>query len=436
MKPEHFDTARLHAGYDPAAHLQSPLVPIYQTAAFGLGDTETAAAITAGTKADAYTYSRVGNPTVRAFEKRLAALDGGTDAVAVGSGMAAISYALLNVAEGGGRILAPTNIYGASLDEFRTLLPKFGIQFDFFDDINDLTTIKSLLRPETKAIYIESVANPSTEVADIAALAQIAHAAGIPLIVDNTFPTPYLCRPFEFGADIDVYSSTKGINGHGNVVSGVVIDHGQFDWNNDKFPQMTEPEFILGDEAQHKTTSFYSEFGANAFINRIRMKYLRLFGAVMSPFDAYLALLGLETISERLSKEVQSATAIAQYLTTNPHVKHVYYSGIEKDNQLVKKYFPHGIGAILSFELAGDEEQVAKVLDNVHVFTYLPNVGDVRSLIVNPVKVTHREMPQAIRLKNQLNQQVLRLSIGLEDVQDLIADLDQAIRQAFVLPQE
>lgn len=431
MESEHFDTLRLHAGYEPADHLQSPIVPIYQTAAFGLGDTQTAAAIAAGTKSDAYTYSRVGNPTVRAFEKRLAVLDGGVDAVAVGSGMAAISYALLNVAEGGGRVLAPTNIYGASLDEFRTLLPKFGIEFDFFDDINDLAAIKSLIQADTKAIYIESVANPSTEVADIEALAQIAHAAGIPLIVDNTFPTPYLCRPFDFGADIDVYSSTKGINGHGNVVSGVIVDHGKFDWHNGKFPQMTESEFILGNEAKQQTASFYSKFGAKAFISRIRMKYLRLFGAVMSPFDAYLALLGVETISERLSKEVQSTKAIATYLTTNSHVEHVYYSGIEADNKLVKKYFPRGIGAILSFELAGTEQQVAAVLDHVHVFTYLPNVGDVRSLIVNPVKVTHREMPQAIRLKHKLNQKVLRLSIGLEDVNDLIADLDQAIAQAF-----
>lgn len=430
MSNQKFDTERLHAGYDPADHQYASSVPIYESAAFGFGDAARANGILDGT-VSGYSYTRNGNPTTAVLEKRIAALEGGVDAVAVGSGMAAITYTILNVAEGGGRILAPTNIYGASLDEFRTLFPKFGIQFDFYDDVNDLDEVRKRLHPDTKAIYVESVANPSTEITDIEALAKIAHENGIPLIVDNTFPTPYLLQPFKFGADIDVYSSTKGINGHGNVISGLVVDHGQFDWANGKFPQFTEPEFTLGDEENGKQVSFVDKFGKGAFAARIQTKYVRLFGGLLGPFEAYLVLLGLETISERLEKEVANATAVAKFLATNPHVKRVYYSGIEPNNPLVPKYFPKGIGAILAFEVSGSEKEVANILDNVELFSYLPNVGDAKSLIVNPTRTTHREIPSAIRAKHALNNQVIRLSIGLEDAADLIADLDQAITKAF-----
>ncbi|WP_395387017.1 O-acetylhomoserine aminocarboxypropyltransferase/cysteine synthase family protein [Pediococcus parvulus] len=431
MTENKFDTLRIHAGYDPKDHRFASSVPIYQTAAFGLENTAMADKIVTGKLAGRYDYSRDGNPTVRVFEERIAALDGGIDAVAVGSGMAAISYTILNVAENGGRIIAPRNIYGSSLDEFRTFFPKFGINFDFVDDINDFQAVQSLIEKDTKAIYVESVANPSTEIADLEKLAEIAHAAKIPLIVDNTFPTPYLLIPFEHGADITVYSSTKGINGHGNVISGLVVDHGTFDWDSPKFPQFSETEFTLGDEDLHTQESFVSKFGKQAFIRRIRMKYLRLLGAVLEPVDAYLILLGLETISERLDREVASATKIAQFLTENEHVKKVFYSGIEKGNPLVKKYFPKGVGGILSFELKGNSKNVATLIDNVRVFSYLPNIGDSRSLIVNPTRTTHREVPAEIRESQGLNDQVLRLSIGLEDVDDLIGDLKQAIKVAF-----
>ncbi|ANK60514.1 MULTISPECIES: O-acetylhomoserine aminocarboxypropyltransferase/cysteine synthase family protein [Loigolactobacillus] len=431
MSEQDYDTLRIHAGYRPKEHLYASSVPIYETAAFGLGDAQTAEEIAAGVKKDRYSYSRVGNPTVKVLEDRIAALEGGIGAVAVSSGMAAISYAILNVAEGGGRIIAPINIYGASLDEFRTLLPKFNINFDFYDEVNDLKRVKQLIRPNTKAIYVESIANPSTEIADIEGLAKIAHAAGIPLIVDNTLPTSYLFRPFTFGADVVVYSSTKGINGHGNAISGLIVDHGQFDWTNGHFPQFTEDEFILTGESQDTSTSFSTKFGANAFIARIKMKYARLFGGTLGPFDAYLALLGLETISERLTKEVHNATAIAQYLQTNSHIEQVYYSGIDKADPLLAKYFPKGIGGILSFKVAGNEEQTKKILDQVKIFNYLPNIGDVRSLIVNPTRVTHREIPKNMLLRQHLTNEVLRLSIGLENVENLISDLDQAITKAF-----
>lgn len=426
-----FDTKRIHAGYCPKDHHYASSVPIYQTAAFGLTNTEVANQIVTGQLTGRFDYSRDGNPTVEVLEERIATLEGGIGAVAVASGMSAISFAILNVAECGGRIIAPVNIYGSSLDEFRNFFPNYGINFDLVDDINDLAKVQSLIKPDTKAIYVESVANPSTEIADIENLAKIAHQAGIPLIVDNTFPTPYLLRPFEFGADIVVYSSTKGINGHGNTLSGLIVDHGKFDWANGKFPQFTSTEFILGDEQRGIQESFASKFGPVAFIKRTRMKYVRLLGSVLSPIDAYFVLLGLETISERLDKEVSSAKKIAQFLTENEHVKQVFYSGLNEADPLVKKYFPKGVGAVLSFELAGNETNIAKLIDHIKLFSYLPNIGDAKSLIVNPARTTHREVPTAFRKRNGLNPQIIRLSIGLEDVADLIADLDQAIKQAF-----
>ncbi|WP_057895921.1 O-acetylhomoserine aminocarboxypropyltransferase/cysteine synthase family protein [Liquorilactobacillus oeni] len=426
-----FNTRRIHAGYKPSEHHFASSVPIYQTAAFELTNTQVANQIVTGQLPGRFDYSRDGNPTVAVFEKRIAALEGGVDAVAVGSGMSAISFAIFNVAEGGGRIIAPTNIYGSSLDEFRNFFPKFGINFDLVDSPNDFEGIKRLIGSDTKAIYVESVANPSTEIADIEGLAKIAHEAGIPLIVDNTLPTPYLLRPFEYGADITVYSSTKGINGHGNALSGLVVDHGKFDWNNGHFPQFTENEFILGDEEQHIQHSFVSKFGNAAFIKRIRMKYVRLLGSVLGPSEAYLILLGLETISERLDKEVSNAKKIAEFLAQSQYVKQVFYSGTESNNKLLKKYFPKGVGALLSFELKGKESNVAKLIENLHIFSYLPNIGDAKSLIVNPARTTHREVPQKIRIKHGLNNQLLRLSIGLEDADDLITDLRQGLERAF-----
>lgn len=431
LTQDKFDTLRIHAGYKPEENQFASSVPIYQTAAFGLSNTEVANQIVAGQQPGRFDYSRDGNPTVHVYEQRIAALEGGIDAVAVGSGMSAISFAIFNVAEGGGRIIAPTNIYGSTLDEFRNFFPKYGINFDFVDEVNDFDRIKSLIQDDTKAIYVESVANPSTEIADIETLATIAHEAGIPLIVDNTFPTPYLLRPFEYGADIVVYSSTKGINGHGNTLSGLVVDHGQFDWSSGKFPQFTEEEFNLGDEEQGIHESFYSKFGAAAFIKRIRMKYVRLLGSVLGPIDAYFVMLGLETISERLTKQVASTTAIAKFLAANEHVERVYYSGIEADNPLVPKYFPKGVGSVLSFELKGNETNIAKLIGNVKIFSYIPNIGDAKSLIVNPTRTTHREIPAEIRQKHAMNNQIIRLSIGLEDIDDLIGDLDQALAKAF-----
>ena len=435
MTKEKFDTLRIHGGYNPADHNYAASVPIYQNAAFALGSAERGEAVAAGTLPDSYSYSRVANPTVDVFEKRIAELHDAVGAVAVGSGMAAISYIILNVAENNGRNIAPKNFAGATLDEFQTLFPKFDIECDFVDNINDLDNVKATIKPDTKAIYVESVSNPTTEISDIEGLAKVAHQAGIPLIVDNTFSTPYLFNPIKFGADIVVYSSTKGINGHGNVIAGLVVDGGHFNWANGKFPQLDENEFTIKSKEFPTDYSFNNVFGKKAFIERIRLKYLRLFGAVLSPFDAYLELIGLETISERISKEVATATKIAKFLKKNPHVKRVYYSGLPGDAQedLAKKYYPKGIGTVVSFDLDGDLANVRKLLNSVKVFLYLPNVGDSRSLIVNPVKVTHREVAPDKRKANHLTNQLIRLSIGLEDSDDLISDLGQAIESAFKL---
>lgn len=427
-----FDTKKIHSGYEPKNFDYSATVPIFQSVAFDLGNTGRADQIVRGELPGAFMYSRVANPTVDIFEKRINALDGGVGAVAVASGMAAITYAILNVAEGGGRIIAPLDIYGASLDEFRTLLPKYNINFDFVENINDFDKIQELIRPDTKAIYVESVSNPITNIADISQLAKLAHKNKIPLIVDNTFPTPYLFNPIKFGADIIVYSSTKGVSGHGNVVSGIIVDGGKFEWTKEKFPQFFEPELTLDKEGR-EDNSFVGVFGKRAFSAHLRTKYLRLMGAVLNPFAAYLGLLGLETLSERVNKEVLTALKIARYLEKNEHIEKIFHSGLLNTPQrdLVEKYYPNGIGTVFSFKLRGTVENIKKLLNGVKLFTYLPNVGDNRSLIVNPSGTTHREVPEDERKRQNISDNLIRLSIGLEDASDLIRDLEQAIKQAF-----
>ncbi|PLS31696.1 O-acetylhomoserine aminocarboxypropyltransferase [Bifidobacterium margollesii] len=427
-----FDTNAVHYGYDRAANANAASVPIYSTAAF---DMESAARgdRLAGGEELGFSYSRVANPTIDALEKRLAALEGGQAAVAVSSGMAAVSFALLAAAEGGGRIIAPIDIYGASVDALATFFPQFGIHTDFVDDINDPDEVASAIRPETRAIFAESVANPSTRVTDVQPLADLAHRHGLPLIIDNTVPTPYLFRPIEFGADIVVHSTTKGICGHGNALGGVVIDAGRFDWTAGRHPQFTRIEQVISDERRGIPRSFASLFGNLAFIRRIRTKYVRTFGAVLSPFNAYQQLIGLETLPVRLDREVASTLNIAQWLNGHPHVEEVHYTGLPDDAQraLVDRYYPKGVGTILSFRIDGDRENLYRLIDSTKVFTYLPNIGDAKSLIVDPARITHREVPGEYRRRAGITDSDIRLSIGLEDPADLIADLDQAFRAAY-----
>ncbi|RYQ11359.1 O-acetylhomoserine aminocarboxypropyltransferase [Bifidobacterium pseudolongum subsp. globosum] len=437
-----FETNAVHGGYAASEHAHAGVPPIYMSAAFDMESAARGDALSAGTE-DGFSYSRVANPTVDVLERRLAALEGGRSAVAVASGMAAVSFALLCAAEGGGRIIAPKTLYGASVDAMASFFPQFGVHTDFVERINDLDEVEALIGPDTRAVFAESVANPSTEVTDVAGLAELAHRYGVPLIIDNTVPTPYLFRPIRWGADVVVHSTTKGISGHGNTLGGVVVDAGRFDWGSPRFPQFTRTEVVVSDDRAGVWHSFASRFGADAYIRRLRIKYVRTFGAVESPFNAYLQLLGLETLPVRIRQQTRSATAIARHLRTLPHVRDVRYAGLAladpegaagqdaRQAELVRRSFPDGVGGVLSFELDGDRVRIARVLDSVRVFTYIPNIGDSRSLIVDPARITHREVPADFRAAAGVTDNLIRLSIGLEDVEDLIADLDQAIARAY-----
>lgn len=426
-----FSTLAVHGGYNANRNDNAVSVPIYASAAFDLENAARGRDLAAG-EISGFEYSRVANPTVDALERRLAALEGGVGAVAVSSGMAAVSYALMCAGEGGGRIIAPTNLYGASVDALGDFLPQFGIHADFVKDINDLHEIESLIGSATRAIFAETVANPNTAITDICPLADLAHRHGLALILDNTVPTPYLLRPIEFGADIVVHSTTKGITGHGNAIGGVIVDAGRFDWANGRFLQFTRPEQVIADIDGNRR-SFSGAFGSEAFIRRIRVKYLRTFGAVQSPFNAYLQLIGLETLPQRVARQVETATAIAGHLEHTPHVVSVNYSGLPDSpyRALAGKYFPRGVGQILSFKVEGGADRVRRILDGVKLFSYVPNIGDARSLIVDPANITHREVPESYRKAAGVSDDLIRLSIGLEDAGDLMADLDRAIAGAY-----
>lgn len=440
MSDHQFDTAQVHAGFDPAANADSVTPVIYSNAAFWLENSQRGHDVANG-DVPGFLYSRVSNPTVSFLEKRIAELDGAKEAVAVASGMAAITYALLNAAEGGGHIIAPYDVYGGTFDSLRTLLPQFGVTTSFVENINDLEHIESLIEQgsdgkggtDVKAIFAESVSNPTTVVTDVEALAELAHRHGIPLIIDNTLPTPYLYRPLEHGADIVVYSTTKALSGHGNAIGGVVASGDSFDWANGRYPQFTTPEYILGEAAGREPRSFVEAAGPLAFIRRLRLKYLRLTGAVLGPFEAYLQLIGLETLTERVSKETASAGKVAAYLAGQRHVTAVNYAGLPGGAQsgLVAANYPNGIGSVLSFELEGGHEQTAAFINQVKLFRYLANIGDARSLIVDPVNTTHREFTKEARAIVGVGPTTIRLSIGLENPDDLIADLSQAFDAVY-----
>ncbi|WP_198429924.1 O-acetylhomoserine aminocarboxypropyltransferase/cysteine synthase family protein [Treponema primitia] len=339
----HFDTLKIRAAYDPAQHNQAVSPPIYQTAAYEFRDTKNADGLFALTEAG-FLYTRVNNPTVDVLERRVAALDGGSGAIALASGMAAISYTLLTLAEGGGRILTSPYLYGGSADAFRRIFPNFNIHIDQSPNIDDITALEKDIKSDTKAIFVESVSNPTGVVADIEALANLAHKHGIPLVVDNTFATPYLLQPIKYGADIVVYSATKALNGHGNVIAGIIVESGHFPWTNGKFPQLEQTEYVLRDRATGKERNFLEAAPDAPFVTRIRLTYLNYFGAALGPFDAYLALIGIETLSERLDKQVSNAKKIVAWLEKNPHVAWVKYAGIPSNPyyKLAQKYLPKG----------------------------------------------------------------------------------------------
>ncbi len=417
-----FDTRQLHAGYNPGENHLSKAVPIYQTAAFELGDFERCERLFSYEETG-HSYVRFSNPTNDVLEKRIASLEGGAAALAMASGMSGISGAFLNIAQSGDEIAAVKTLYGGSVNLLKKTLPAYGIKTNWIEDENDLASYHRAITPRTKAIFIESLGNPSVNIVDIQEIADVAHQNGIPLIVDNTFATPYLLRPFEFGADIVCHSATKYIGGHGNSIGGLVIEKGGFNWFNGKFPAFEEfyeefKDYIPTDELRQ-----------TAFIKRLRMRYLTNLGGHMSPFNAFLLLQGLETLSLRMERHVENAQKIANFLEGHPEVLSVAHPSLKSSPYygLGQKYFKKGVGAILSIRLKGGLEAAKKVLSHVKVFDYMVNIGDAKSLIVHPATSTHYGLPDDVKNQSGIFDDTLRLSIGTEDVEDLIHDLKQAL---------
>lgn len=417
-----FTTRQLHAGYNPAEHYRSKAVPIYQTAAFELGDFERCIRLFDYSE-EGHSYVRFSNPTNTVLERRLASLEGGIEAIALGSGMAAISNTFLNIAKSGDEIVAVNTLYGGSTTLLNSILPDYGIIGRFVEDENDIESYRKVITEKTKAIYIESLGNPGMNIIDIEAVANLAHEHGIPLIVDNTFATPYLLRPFEYGADIVCYSATKYLAGHGTTIVGAVVEQGGFDWLNGKFPQFEK----FYDE--YKDTIGKDILDKTMFTKRLRIRYLTDLGAHLSPTSAFYLLQGIETLSLRMREHAANAQKVAEFLEGHPKVLSVAYPGLKsnKYHELAKKYFPKGPGAIMSIRLKGGIEAARKVLEEVKVFDYMVNVGDAKSLIVHSATSTHFGQSKEEREKAGVYNDTLRLSIGIEEAEDLIADLKHAL---------
>ncbi|MCR4636827.1 MAG: aminotransferase class I/II-fold pyridoxal phosphate-dependent enzyme [Butyrivibrio sp.] len=426
-----FDTLKILAGYDSADNKYSVSPPIYHTAAFDFRDTEHAENLFTYKEAG-YLYTRVGNPTVTYFSERVKALEGAKNAVAVGSGMAAITFTLLNLAAKGGTILASPYLYGGTIDSFDRLFPEVGVKIKLTRNVLDPVALDKELSEgnDIKGIYLESISNPNAYLPDIDAISKVAHKYGVPVVVDNTVATPYIYRPLEHGADIVVYSATKGLTGHGNIIAGLILDNGKLDYyTEDKYPQFYEPIVML------KGKSPKDVFPDNFFIFRATLVYLNLLGAALSPNDAYLGILGLETLSERVAKQSSNALKIAEYLESSPAVEWVRYPKLSsyKYKEVADKHLTRGGGGLLSFGIKGSKEQEALFLNNLKLFHYLVNLGDVRSLIVNSPDTTHSELTDEEKELADIPANLIRISVGLEDVNDLIKDLDQAFKAAGLL---
>ncbi|MCR5678481.1 MAG: aminotransferase class I/II-fold pyridoxal phosphate-dependent enzyme [Agathobacter sp.] len=426
-----FDTLKIQAGYDSADNKYSVSPPIYHTAAFDFRDTEHAENLFTYKEAG-YLYTRVGNPTVTYFSERVKALEGAKNAVAVGSGMAAITYTLLNLAAKGGTILASPYLYGGTIDSFDRLFPEVGVKIKLTRSVLDPEELDKELSEgdDIKGVYLESISNPNAYLPDIDAISEVAHKHGVPVVVDNTVATPYIYRPLEHGADIVVYSATKGLTGHGNIIAGLILDNGKLDYyTQDRYPQFYEPIVML------KGKSPKEVFPDNFFIFRAILVYLNLLGAALSPNDAYLGILGLETLSERIAKQSANALKIAEYLENSPAVEWVRYPKLDsyKYKEVADKHLTNGGGGLLSFGIKGGKEQEALFLNHLKLFHYLVNLGDVRSLIVNSPDTTHSELTDEEKELADIPANLIRISVGLEDVNDLIADLDQAFKVAGLL---
>jgi O-acetylhomoserine (thiol)-lyase len=416
-----FETRQIHAGQSPDSQTNARALPIYQTTAYTFRDTKHAADLFALAE-PGNIYTRIMNPTQGAVEERVASLEGGVAALLLASGQAAETYAILNLAEAGDHIVSSPNLYGGTYNLFHYTLPRYGIEVTFVDDPDNLDSWKKAIRPNTKAFFGESIANPSNAILDIENIAKIAHENGIPLIVDNTVATPFLLRPIEFGADIVVHSATKYMGGHGTTVAGVIVDSGKFDWkkNAAKFPQYNTPDPSYGGLV-------YAEaLGELAYILRARIVLLRDFGAAVSPFNAFLIAQGLETLSLRMERHIQNAKAVATWLEKRSEVEKVNYASLDSNayNKLAKKYTPAGSGAVLSFDIKGGIEAGKKFVEALELHSHVANIGDVRSLVIHPASTTHSQLKPEEQLAAGVTPGLIRLAVGIENINDILADIE------------
>ncbi|HET8695133.1 MAG: aminotransferase class I/II-fold pyridoxal phosphate-dependent enzyme [Burkholderiales bacterium] len=421
-----FETLSVHAGYSPDPTTKSVAVPIYQTAAYAFDSAQHGADLF-DLKVPGNIYTRIMNPTTDVLEQRLAALEGGVGALALASGQAAVTYAIQTIAEAGDNIVSSTALYGGTYNLFAHTLPQFGITTRFADH-RDPASFEPLIDDRTKAIFVESLGNPSGNITDIARIAEVAHRHGVPLIVDNTVPSPYLSRPIEHGADIVVHSLTKYLGGHGTTLGGAIVDSGKFPWAQHKarFKRLNEPD------VSYHGVVYTEALGPAAYIGRARVVPLRNTGAALSPFNAFLILQGIETLSLRMDRISQNTLKIAQYLQKHPRVKWVNYAGLEDhpEHPLVKKYLSGQASGLLTFGVPGGREGGARFLDGLKLFTRLVNIGDVRSLATHPASTTHRQLSPEELGKTGVAEDTVRLSVGIEHIDDLLADLEQALAQA------
>ncbi len=421
-----FNTLAIHGGQEPDSNTRSRAVPIYQTTSYVFEDTEHAARLFA-LKEFGNIYTRIMNPTTEVFEKRIAALEGGIGALALSSGQAAETLAILTLARAGDEIVSTTSLYGGTYNLFKYTLPKFGIRVTFVDAA-DYDGLQAAITERTRAVYSETVGNPKLDVLDIERLAEISHNNRLPLIIDNTTPSPALCRPLEWGADIVVSSATKFLGGHGTTIGGVIVDSGRFDWKGSgRFADFNEP-----DPSYHGVV--YTEaFGAAAFILKARVQLLRDVGACLSPFNSFLLLQGIETLHLRMERHSENALSVARFLKGHPCVEWVNYPGLEESPyyQLARKYLPKGAGAILTFGIKGGYEAGKRFINSLKLFSLLANIGDAKSLVIHPASTTHQQLTEEQQRSTGVTPELIRLSVGIEDIEDILEDLDQALKSSY-----
>jgi O-acetylhomoserine (thiol)-lyase len=424
QKNYRLETLGVHGGLKPDPVTGARAVPIYQNNAYQFQSTDHAANLFA-LKESGYIYTRIHNPTVTVFEERVALLEGGVGALAVASGMAAITLAILNIAQAGDEIVSASTLYGGTYNLFATTLPRYGITVKFVDP-EDPENFRAAITDKTKAVFAETIGNPSLRVLDIERVAEIAHSHGVPLIIDNTFATPYLCRPIEYGADIVIHSATKWLLGNGTTLGGIIVDGGKFDWNSPKYPGFTEP-----DPSYHNLV--YSEaLGPLAYIIKARVQLLRDLGPSLSPQNAFQFTLGLETLHVRMKEHIANTKELIHYLEQHPAVEWISYPGDENhpDYSLAQKYLPKGAGSVVIFGIKGGREAGAKLINSLELWAHVANVGDAKSLIIHPASTTHQQLDEEGLIASGVTEDLIRISVGIENVQDLIEDLEQAIEKA------